>query len=39
MDTLMDASRIQSMPAATHRYGLFGITTSAAVASSAPTRK
>ncbi len=27
------------MPAATHRYGLFGMITSAAVASSAPTRK
>ena len=39
MDTLMLASMIQSMPAATQSVGEFGITNSARDARMAPTRK
>ena len=39
MDTLMLASMIQSMPAATQSTGEFGITNRASEASIAPTRK
>ena len=39
MVTLMDASRIHSVPAATHNAGELGITTSAAVVNMAPKKK
>jgi hypothetical protein len=39
METLMEASKIQSIPAAIQRVGLFGITMSAAVENSAPYKR
>ena len=39
MEMLMEASMIQSMPAATHSAGELGITSSAAEARIAPVRK
>ena len=39
IEMLIDASSIHSMPAAIHSAGEFGITNSASVVSTAPTRK
>ncbi len=39
IEMLMDASMIQSIPAATHRAGEFGMMISASDASRAPTKK